>query len=212
MPVFLYEVAYNKYGRIIEKSIFIDGLTIGIEDQEIEVACRAAVDRFNAEKREYTNEAEDWFEFLQVKCLYSDCAGVDQYGRYYNMTGYECPGRCFWCGLETPSHRRYCQNRKCGATYKRHYRWQEARNWCRERYETKCGECQQEEDSHFDSKLRFAAHHIEPLNGSLRLWSKLNRPENLIWLCGECHDSKRRKPKAELTQDRVEQLELWKRT
>jgi len=60
----------------------------------------------------------------------------------------------------------------------------------------------------YDSKLRFVAHHIEPLNGSFRLWNKLNRPDNLIWLCGNCHDGKRKKPEPE--QDSVDQLGLWK--
>lgn len=207
MPVFLYEIEHKIYHSIQERSIRICELTIGLESQEVEAACRKAVEQFNAEKKEYTGKDNDWFEFLRVKCMYSDCAGVDSYGRYYNMTGYECPNRCFWCGEETPSHRRYCQNRKCRKEYVRHFRWQEARNWCRIRYDKKCGECGQEEDSRYDSKLRFAAHHIEPLNGSFRLWNRLNSPENLIWLCGKCHDRTRRKP--EPVQDSISQLELW---
>ena len=208
MPVFLYEVVNNRYNNIQEQSISLVDLVIGDEDKEVEIACREQVDRINAEKlKKYGNSGEDWLEFLRVKCLYTDCAGIDPYGKYYNMTGYECVGRCFWCGEEKLKHRRYCQNRKCGAEYKRHFRWQEARDWCRKRYETKCGECGVEEDRRYDSKLRFAAHHIEPLNGSFRLWNKLNRPENLIWLCGDCHDEKRRKPESE--QDNIEQLELW---
>lgn len=198
MPVFLCEIEHKKYNSIMERSISITDLTVDHEEEEVEAACRAAVEAM---------KPLGWYEFLWVKCMYSDCAGVDSYGRYYNMTGYECQNRCFWCGNETPGHRRYCQNRKCRNEYVRHYRWQEARDWCRKRYDLKCGECGQQEDSRYDSKLRFAVHHIEPLKGSLRLWNKLNRPENLIWLCGKCHDGKSRKPAPE--QEGVDQLELW---
>ena len=208
MPVFLYEVINNRYNNIQEQAITLENLTIGNEDKEVEIACRNQVNNLNAALlKQYGNSKNIWLEFIRIKCLYHDCAGVVQYGRYYNMTGYECPNRCFWCGKETPKHRRYCQNRKCGAEYKRHFRWQEARDWCRKRYKTKCGECDIQEDSHYYSKLRFAAHHIQALNGSFRLWNKLNRPENLIWLCGNCHDKERKKP--ELRQDTIEQLELW---
>lgn len=207
MPSYLYEIKHLKYHTTNEQYISIDDLTIGNEEAEVEIACREQVDKYNAAKKDENGKGDDWWEFIRVKCLYKDWAGIDGYGNYYYMTGYECPCRCFWCGDETSFHRRYCQNRKCRNEYVQHFRWQEARNWCRERYEAKCGECGKDEDTKYDSKLRFAAHHIIPLNGSFRLWNKLNRPENLIWLCGDCHDDKRKKPEPE--QDGVEQLELW---
>lgn len=103
----------------------------------------------------------------------------DRYGSYYNLTGYEAPRRCFWCGTEVDGRRRYC----CGEhreLYYNHFRWPEASAWCLRRQENRCP-CGNE---------ACVVHHIIPLNGAYRLWNILNRPENLVALCYKHHGEK----------------------
>jgi len=109
----------------------------------------------------------------------------DRYGEYYSFTGHEAPHRCFWCGIEVKGQRRYCceehQNLYLG-----HFRWPEASNACQKRQCGICGDCHKKYSPSTYYTL-LVVHHIIPLNGSLRLWNILNRPENLIALCPACH-------------------------
>mgnify|MGYP001356903944 CR=1 FL=1 len=65
--------------------------------------------------------------------------GKDQWGYFYNMTGYEAKGFCFWCGKQT-GHKRFC-NEECKENYHRHFVWENARNWCLARAGNKCEKC-----------------------------------------------------------------------
>lgn len=102
----------------------------------------------------------------------------DRYGEYYSFTGHEAPSRCFWCGIEVKKHRRYCC-KEHHTFYLEHFHWFEASNACLKRQWTICGDCC---ERHF-----LVVHHIEPLNGTPRIWNILNQPKNLIGLCPPCH-------------------------
>lgn len=106
-----------------------------------------------------------------------DEAGEDRYGTFYNMTGHEREGHCFFCGKRVKGGRRYC----CADhrdKYRRSYCWHEAVIYCFQRYHNKCAHC--------DGKY-LAVHHIIPLKGAFRAVTPLNKPENLILLCKLCH-------------------------
>ena len=119
--------------------------------------------------------------------------GEDGYGTYFNMTGFEAPGRCFWCGAELKGGRRYCPGH--GKLYREAYHWSSARTACYRRHNLHssryyrdaiyfCDDCGFED--HDDRK--FAVHHIQPVGGFYRVWNKLNRQDNLVLLCHECHN------------------------
>ena len=78
------------------------------------------------------------FKFYRVVGLVEGLEGVDQWGKFYNLTGLEAVGRCFWCGIET--RRRYCCNFH-QVYYLRTYCWPDARRWCWKRYANQCGMC-----------------------------------------------------------------------
>lgn len=105
-------------------------------------------------------------------------AGRDRYGEYTNMTGFEKPGKCFWCGIDVRKGRRFCCNEH-GDNYNNHFNWRFASAWCYERYKDRCGHC--------GSRFMTEVHHIIPLDGEFRTYNIKNRPENLILLCHECH-------------------------
>ena len=65
--------------------------------------------------------------------------GEDQWGGYYNMTGFEAKGICFWCGNPV-KNRRFC-NDNCQNAYHNHFIWEYARNWCLARADYKCEKC-----------------------------------------------------------------------
>lgn len=105
----------------------------------------------------------------------------DRWGNYYNLTGFEAPGHCFWCGVEV-KNRRYC----CPVhsyDYAVHFRWPESSSAALKKAGGKCADCAKE--AKYASELR--VHHIQPLNGELRGWNILNCPENLVVLCPSCH-------------------------
>jgi len=114
----------------------------------------------------------------------------DRFGEYYSLTGLEAPRHCFWCGAEVDGRRRYCCEEH-HELYLKHFRWPEASEWCLERYDFKCGDCPSDIRKMFARRV----HHIEPLNGELRLWNIKNRPENLIALCASCHGKRHAKLK-----------------
>jgi 5-methylcytosine-specific restriction endonuclease McrA len=105
----------------------------------------------------------------------------DRWGKLYNLTGFEARNHCSWCGVEV-KNRRYC-----GAVhsydYAVHFRWPEASSAALKRAGGKCADCAKEAKS--ASELR--VHHMQPLDGGLRGWNILNRPENLVVLCPSCH-------------------------
>lgn len=103
---------------------------------------------------------------------------IDRYGEYYSLTGLEAPHRCFWCGIEVKGQRRYCCEDH-HTLYLEHFRWPEASQACLNRQHGICFDCQE--------RHRFIVHHKKPLNGELRHWNILNRPENLVGLCPACH-------------------------
>lgn len=105
---------------------------------------------------------------------------VDSFGPYTLFTGNEAPGHCFWCGAGIKRNRRYCSDEHRDEYYK-HFCWPDASRWCLERHNRTCADC---------GGRATIAHHIEPLNGQPRLWSILNRPENLVALCASCHQKR----------------------
>lgn len=133
------------------------------------------------------------YSLVQVIGKSSRVDGKDQWGLFYEMTGCEAIGACFWCG-KTPIRGRYCTERH-GLMYKRHFNWAFARDWCWIRYANHCGLCDAGKiENPIDWRWRtLEVHHIEPLNAGFRDWTLLNRPENLILLCPPCHDLTRRK-------------------
>jgi hypothetical protein len=113
-------------------------------------------------------------------------AGKDNYGWYYCFSGHEAKNHCFWCGI--PVKRRYCspQHKYLYLTF---YHWNEATENVLVRIYKKeegyvcemCGIGQ----SRWEGAIQI--HHIIPVNGGNRNWSKLNTPDNLIGLCKDCH-------------------------
>ena len=103
--------------------------------------------------------------------------GIDQWGTFYDLSGHEAEGYCFWCGKPVLRQRYCCKEHQ--EFYLKHYSWREATFFCYERYNNQCADCGKTDD------LR--VHHIIPLNGDLRTWNYLNRPENLVLLCQNCH-------------------------
>ena len=83
----------------------------------------------------------------------------------------KCPLTCDYC-CEAHSD-----------TYAEHFHWPEASAAALKRAGGKCADCPKEAKSAAELRV----HHIEPLNGELRLWNILNRPENLLVLCPSCH-------------------------
>jgi hypothetical protein len=109
---------------------------------------------------------------------YTDDNLTDRYGPIYLLTELEERGHCFWCGAAVTHGRRYC----CDAhreKYHKYFHWPDASAWALERADGHCQHCGETKD--------LVVHHIEPLDGSLRLWNILNRPDNLIALCHSCH-------------------------
>jgi hypothetical protein len=109
------------------------------------------------------------------------------------LTGYEHTGRCFWCGGEFPDKRKrhYCSE-KCSTEYHRHFEWNYASSWARERTGHRCQECGVEQkylrgNGWAEFKTNLEVHHIIPLDGAERWFSILNVPCNLLVLCHDCH-------------------------
>lgn len=101
----------------------------------------------------------------------------DRYGKYYSLTGMEGPGCCFWCGTDVNRGQRYC-SKEHQTLYLESFHWPEASAAAFRRAHRKCADC---------GEKPVLIHHIEPLNGTLRLWNALNRGDNLMALCVSCH-------------------------
>lgn len=114
--------------------------------------------------------------------------GKDRYGFFFNFTGNEAIGSCFWCGKKTAL--RYCTGEH-GKMYRRQYYWPAAMYDCIDKYELVdgsnfCGDCGFTATAVNPSNL-FVVHHIMPLDGDERGWHILNQQHNLVLLCKSCH-------------------------
>lgn len=114
--------------------------------------------------------------------LYSNKKG------YYRLTGFELSGNCWWCGADlNGKQRKWCTRNTVGELrghwyiYYRHFCWSYARNWCIQRQDGHCANC----DKHYGYSLE--VHHIIPLKGNEREWTPFNLPWNLIGFCHGCH-------------------------
>ena len=137
------------------------------------------------------------FKLHSIGEIVPELEGIDQWGKFYNLTGHEGRGVCFWCGVETRG-RYCCKSHKL--QYLRNFNWTMARDWCWVRYSYQCGMCSKPRKEWYAaqqypswSSRNYEVHHIEPLKGSFRNWTKLNSPDNLILLCPDCHDLTKRK-------------------
>ena len=119
----------------------------------------------------------------------------DRWGYYYDMTGHEAPGCCFWCGKKTKY--RYCCEEH-GTLYRNNYMWTFASMSCIERYKVKteyslqyrCHDCGKQDTWGFGEN--FDVHHIIPLDGDYRHINRLNHQQNLVLLCKDCHRQRSR--------------------
>jgi len=112
--------------------------------------------------------------------------GMDQYGFYFDFTGHEAEGYCFWCGIETKG--RYCceGHRRI---YLDQFHWMDAKWACWHRSRLldgaySCADCRTQIAGRYES---FVVHHVFPIDGEDRNWHWLNRPQNLVLLCKSCH-------------------------
>jgi len=118
---------------------------------------------------------------------YKKKPGEDRWGYFHNFTGNEEKGHCFWCGIET-KRGRYC-SKQHAYLYRTFYCKDEAyANVYRRIYDPIrkgyiCEKC----NNGFGNRFSIDVHHIMPINGGDRYWNILNRPENLLGLCHECH-------------------------
>ena len=109
--------------------------------------------------------------------------GRDNYGWYYNFTGHETRGHCFWCGENVKG--RYCspQHKYLYLTF--YHRNEAVINVYHRIYDPIrrayiCENCgKNNNDIHI--------HHIIPINNDNRNWNKRNTPDNLIGICKDCH-------------------------
>ncbi len=146
-------------------------------------------------KRKFGGKFSVTFTLHSIGDIVKGLEGVDQWGKFYNLTGCESVGSCFWCGRKNRS-RYCCESHRL--QYLRTYNWSSANRWCWERYASQCGMCFKKyeiwkvERSRYDYRT-YEVHHMKPMAGGFRTWSILNRPENLILLCPDCHNSTKRK-------------------
>lgn len=119
-----------------------------------------------------------------------------------NLTGKEKKGYCSWCGKPLKGRRwRYCSN-ECADNYYKHFAWNTARWWAKERAKYQCEECGFK-SIRYEDFLRspkhvwdcpdLVVHHIDLLNDEDRAWNIKNRPENLVVLCYTCHGKRHSK-------------------
>lgn len=139
--------------------------------------------------------AEDLLAYIPV-------TGVDTYGTFHIITGYEGTGGCFWCGKDLEGkRRRYCGNRSgCWTNRTNAFYWTYARSVCLEAYDYRCANCGKsrgELDNEYARpsnryysdiiESQMEVHHIIPLEGRMRQSSPFNLAWNLICLCHKCH-------------------------
>jgi 5-methylcytosine-specific restriction endonuclease McrA len=118
--------------------------------------------------------------------------GKDRFSIYYDMTGFEEIGKCFWCGSDV-KHKRYCGEEHRNL-YHKTFMWSYASGACLSTQKV-CQDC--------GSNQNLEIHHIDPINGGYRRVSKKNRPENLLCLCRACHDERHSMLWAELREAKI---------
>lgn len=107
---------------------------------------------------------------------------------YTHFTGFEDSGVCWWCGGDLPKRKRRwcCEDHK--DSYWETYNWRSASLACSRRNNNTCENCHKHESYGYGKPLvRLEAHHIIPIGGEDRSWHELNKPDNLLCLCHECH-------------------------
>lgn len=111
----------------------------------------------------------------------------DRWGRYFDFSGHEEKGHCFWCGIAV-KNRRYC-SKQHSYLYLTFYHWNEAvENVYRRIHDPVrrgyvCERC----NEIFTGDNTTDIHHIIPVNGEDRNWNVKNSPDNLLGLCKRCH-------------------------
>ncbi len=111
--------------------------------------------------------------------------GEDGWGKYYNFTGHEEPGHCFWCGKEL-RYGRYCKEHSFH--YLGNYSWGAARHVCKVKHRISLGTYFCDDCGHEGRGDGFQVHHIQPMMGHNRVWHWLNHQDNLTHLCHDCHN------------------------
>lgn len=179
---------------------YIIGSALGGRDQElVNVPTGANVDECvklwiakenRRLKRRFGSKHLVTFTLHKIGGAFPGIEGIDQWGKFYKMTGLEAVGHCFWCGVKIRS--RYCSYPH-RIQYLKNFNWPNANAWCWRRYCSQCGMCGlkystwKAAEAHFSYRT-YEVHHIEPMNAMFRTWSLMNRPQNLILLCPECHN------------------------
>ena len=110
-----------------------------------------------------------------------------------HFTGNEESGQCWFCGGDLPKRRRRwcCDQHK--DEYWNNYNYAAASKECWKRSEHTCENCHKPQieltrEFGWESiNSRMEIHHIIPLEGDIREWNVLNRQDNLIALCHQCH-------------------------
>ena len=203
MPIYIVQVQETYYkhmeGHLFpfmkdgRKSILEFDVAKTVENPMAAILSR--IDEINKESRIRFGNDKYWYlqsKFLKILWL-NEGEGIDRWGKFYNLTGYEEKGHCFWC--HKPTKYRYCSP-ECKDMYPKHFHWLDARSWCYQRYGVVCSLCgvrivyKRDPDRPYYVTLddpEIEIHHIRPLKGSNRNWSVLNHPDNLIPLCQSCH-------------------------
>ncbi len=116
--------------------------------------------------------------------------GVDEWGKFYSMTGMESPETCFWCGK--PCSKRYCSD-ACRDRYYASFYYPVAREMCIDRYRAPSGSLFCADCRVCGKRSDMEVHHVTPVNGAPYVWSVLNQQANLDLLCSSCHEERTRK-------------------
>lgn len=105
-----------------------------------------------------------------------------------HFTGFEDSGVCWYCGGELPKRRRRWCCDACRDVYYETWNWHFSSIACVERSDHCCANCHRKENYKWkQEQVSLEVHHIIPMVGQDRSWHELNRPDNLICLCHDCH-------------------------
>jgi len=100
-------------------------------------------------------------------------AGIDRFGKFYKMTGFEEVGYCFWCGLPIKKRRYCCEDHRL--KYLQKFYLPESSYFVLRSQEYKCIDCGIEGSKRNPLEI----HHIEQVNGEFRKWNRKNNPGEL---------------------------------
>lgn len=105
-----------------------------------------------------------------------------------HFTGNEDAGVCWYCGSDLPPRRRRWCSDTCEQTYWETWHWNSASLACARRDNDICQNCHRRKNHRWgEEQVSLEVHHLIPMNGEERSWSRLNEPSNLVTLCHECH-------------------------